>query len=162
MIRSLEQIQLVNTHWADGQLPKSAYSYRRNAFFEMNKWLNERLAISIQGLRRTGKSVLQNQLRDQFVKSKQLDADRYLFYSFESDEFAKLFPPSIIEDLLDLYFSRILNEQAQRINKPVLICLDEVQNVSNWQSVIKRYYDLNPNIKFILTGSSSLYLEHSS
>lgn len=159
---TIEQIQLVNSQWDTSEIPVSQYSYRRTAFFDMKKWLSERLAISIQGLRRTGKSVLQAQLRDEYLKNNQLEPSRYLFYSFESDEFAKLFPPSMLEELLNLYFLRVLNERAQTLNEPVLICIDEIQNISNWQSVIKKYYDLNPNIKFIVTGSSSLYLEESS
>jgi predicted AAA+ superfamily ATPase len=41
----------------------------------------------------------------------------------------------------------------------VYVFFDEIQKVSDWQSKIKIYYDLYPNIKFILSGSSSLYLQ---
>jgi predicted AAA+ superfamily ATPase len=37
--------------------------------------------------------------------------------------------------------------------------LDEIQKVSDWQSKVKIYFDMYPNIKFFLTGSSSLYLQ---
>lgn len=37
--------------------------------------------------------------------------------------------------------------------------LDEIQKLDDWQNKIKHYYDLYPNIKFILSGSSSLFLK---
>ena len=162
MNATLEQIQLLNTHWATNQLTASSYSYRRQVFFQMNKWLEERVAISIQGLRRTGKSVLQEQLRDEYVELYSLTPRQVLFFSFENDDYARLLPTQMLEEVLEIYFSRILNSQAQLLQEHILICIDEVQNVNNWQSVVKRYYDLNPQIKFILTGSSSLYLNDSS
>ena len=36
------------------------------------------------------------------------------------------------------------------------------QNVRAWQKVIKRYYDLNSPIKFIITGPASLFLKDSA
>jgi predicted AAA+ superfamily ATPase len=41
----------------------------------------------------------------------------------------------------------------------VYIFLDEIQKVTDWQSKVKVYFDMYPNIKFFLTGSSSLYLQ---
>lgn len=159
---NIEQIQLVNSHWNLDDLPEPRYSYHRNAFFEIKRWLDEHLAISIQGLRRTGKSVLQQQLSYDFIKNKKIKPLHYLFYSFDNDDFAELLPSEYFYDVLKLYFSRILNQDVQQIKEPVLICIDEIQNIRNWQNVIKQFYDLNENIKFILTGSSSLYLEESS
>lgn len=37
--------------------------------------------------------------------------------------------------------------------------LDEIQKLDDWQNKIKHYYDIYPNIKFILSGSSSLFLK---
>jgi predicted AAA+ superfamily ATPase len=41
----------------------------------------------------------------------------------------------------------------------IYIFLDEIQKIEDWQSKVKIYYDLYPNIKFIVSGSSSLYLK---
>lgn len=36
---------------------------------------------------------------------------------------------------------------------------DEIQYVKNWPSILKQFYDLYPNLKFFVSGSSSLLLK---
>ncbi|MCD6277313.1 AAA family ATPase [candidate division WOR-3 bacterium] len=38
----------------------------------------------------------------------------------------------------------------------MFILFDEIQKVSDWQNKLKIYYDLHPDWKFIITGSSGL------
>lgn len=59
------------------------------------------------------------------------------------------------ESLIDLYLTKILKTTVYKLNTKVYIFLDEIQLIPLWQSIIKRYYDFNPNLKFIVTGSSS-------
>ncbi|MDE1854296.1 MAG: AAA family ATPase [Thaumarchaeota archaeon] len=40
----------------------------------------------------------------------------------------------------------------------VYLMLDEVQYARDWLPVVKKYYDLYPDVKFYLTGSSSLLI----
>ena len=40
----------------------------------------------------------------------------------------------------------------------IYVFLDEIQKHDNWENEIKRYYDLYPKLKFIISGSESLFI----
>ena len=148
-----------NSHWQTLALPKAKHKIRRKLFNRIALQLSSRFALSIQGLRRTGKSVLMDQLVEEYChRHKEIAPDQILRFSFEREDDLDLLPPSELSTLLDLYFRNVLKEHPQSTNRKVLFALDEIQNVRGWQNVIKSYYDLNENFKFLLTGSSSLYL----
>ena len=151
-----------NTHWASGIITKCRFEKQRLLYDTICPWLKQKQIISIEGLRRTGKSVLMQQLKDKFAKDCALSASRFFYFSFELEDLFELLPSSSLEQILHYYFYSILNTHPAEFNTPVLICLDELQNVSGWQSVIKRYYDLNSNIKFIISGSASLFLKEGA
>ena len=159
MFMDQSQIIAFNSHWNDEQLSPPRHTFKRKTFDTLSQHTNDRFILTISGLRRTGKSVLQQQFIHHFCQTvPNFSLKNLLFYSFEIDDRLDLLPSSELKAVLDFFFQRILQQQPQKLNEPVLIALDEVQNVKNWQSVIKTFYDLNPHIKFIITGSSSLYL----
>lgn len=162
MLLNIEQIQELNSHWGTTKVSPCHYELRRTIYSDCLPWLESRQIITLQGLRRTGKSVLLEQLRDQYLQKHNLPAQNLLNFSFDHDDFDNLLPASLLEEVLRFYFARVRNSAAKEITSPTLICLDEIQNVSEWQSVVKRYYDLNPNFKFLISGSSSLYLKDTS
>lgn len=162
MSKALQDLEKYNTHWQTRTWEKSSNAYQRNLFHTLQKHLSSRFMLSIEGLRRTGKSVLQRQLVDSYVQSTNCDLINVMFFTFEVFDDFELLPSSVLEDYLDTYFRQILRVEPQQLNQKVLIAFDEIQNVKNWQAVLKRYYDLSENIKFIVTGSSSLYLHEGS
>lgn len=161
-----EDLFFYNTHWQSGFLPKNQYTTKRKLFEKIVRTIDVRQAITIQGLRRTGKSVLLNQYIEAFYeryqKNPKMSQIQILKYTFEKEDDLDLLPSQELSDLLKLYFQRILKIEPALLNKKVIIALDEIQNVENWQSIIKKYYDINENIKFVLTGSSSLYLKEGA
>lgn len=163
-MQNLDFILKFNPHWQDGDLrAQTLPSFKRKLFSKITKRLDERFILCIQGLRRTGKSILQAQLLEELAgKDKPTPAKNILRYTFENEDILELLPSSELENLLELYFKEILKNHPQKIKERVIIALDEVQNVAHWQSVVKTYYDLNPNFKFIVTGSSSLFLQEGS
>lgn len=145
-----------NPWWKDkGSLPVEKTWPKREAFFEVQKELNLPLMTLLTGLRRTGKTtILRQSIADLIEKG--TNPKRILYFSFEDE----LSPTSTetLEALLEVYLSRVLRQDIFRVKKTVFIFLDEVQFVERWQNILKRYYDLNKNFKFILSGSASTIL----
>ena len=159
---NIQHIQILNQHWQSETEYYCSYKYKRDAFEKIKPWLNTKHIISLSGLRRTGKSTLLSQLREDYAKINKLKNTEHLFFSFENEDRQSLAPVSDLEELLKYYFDNILLTPPSKLKNPILICLDELQNVDSWQKVLKTYYDLSANIKFIISGSSSLYLKESA
>ena len=162
MIVNTEQIYLQNGHWQTDKTIESTHTFRRAFFSKIRSWIDTPLIIAIQGLRRVGKSVLVEQLKDEFIKLKKLRNIHFLNFSFDKDDFLDLYESAELEKLLDYYFTKIINQHAGLVQDEILIVLDEIQNVKGWQRVLKKYYDLNKKIKFIISGSSELFLKDTS
>lgn len=45
------------------------------------------------------------------------------------------------------------------MNEKLYIFFNEIQKAKNWENQLKKYYDLNYNIKFIISGSASLKIK---
>jgi predicted AAA+ superfamily ATPase len=153
------EINRLNHHWANGWSETEEYTIKRKAFKKLENWLQEREIIAIHGLRRTGKSVLLEQLANKLIKEEKVKARNILFFSFDSDDIFDLYPASELQELLNYFFDNIVQTPIKKISKKTLIILDELQNVSGWSKILKTVYDLNSNIKFLISGSASLFLE---
>ena len=158
----ITDILLANTHWKTGRLEPCQYQFQRYLHKSIHSWLSAREIIALHGLRRTGKSVLLSQLAAQYIASKNVAAKQVLLFSFESRDVLEPFPDSELRELLQYFFIRHLNTTPAEATEPLLVVLDEVQNVRNWSAVVKKYYDLAPNIKFLVSGSASLFLATES
>lgn len=149
----LSEILAQNKHWKDH---KSAFEYqkhKRKLFFELVKYLSERQIISVVGLRRTGKTVLLKQLIEHLIVYTAVHPGNILFLSFDE---ALITSKLTLKDYLDVYLEDILKKD---VREDIFIFLDEIQYIDQWQHILKRYYDTHSNIKFIVSGSSSLFLK---
>jgi len=64
-----------------------------------------------------------------------------------------------IEGLLNTFATQTdINFKKEQI----YLFLDEIQKLPNFQNQIKVYYDLYPNIKFVISGSTSFYIRKKS
>lgn len=124
-----------------------------NAFFD--EIINTKQVISLTGLRRVGKSTLIKQAISELFR-KNIEKRQILYFSFDQPTVKE--DTQTLENLLETYFLKILGKETHKINKSVYIFLDEIQLVPFWQDIIKRYYDLNQNLKFVVSGSSSLFI----
>lgn len=122
--------------------------HKRKLYAEIVAYLNKRQILSIVGLRRTGKTVLLKQLiKKLFVTVK---PEAILFLTFDE----AIIPGKItLANYLNEYLEKIAPKKGQ-----LYIFLDEIQYNKKWQHIIKRYYDTDARIKFIVSGSSSLFL----
>lgn len=150
----LEEIYRQNKHWNNENffIELREIKYKRKLFAKILPYLDKRQIISIVGLRRTGKTILLKQIIRYLTKKTK--AKNILFLTFDE----AIFPAGVtLSDYIKVY----LKEVASKNNR-IYIFFDEIQYADKWQHIIKRYYDTEPNIKFIISGSSSLFLKKKS
>ncbi|MBU1110457.1 ATP-binding protein [Patescibacteria group bacterium] len=151
----LKEIFRQNKHWVNhGEFFADIknITVKRDLFDEIKPFLEKRQILSIVGLRRVGKTVLLKQIIQ--ARLQKVDPESIFFLSFDQ---ALLFGKIDLSDYLNAYLSKIAPPK-----KRLWLFLDEIQYAENWQHIIKRYYDTEPRIKFIISGSSSLFLQKKS
>lgn len=137
-----------NKWWINGAVDKSLVGIRRDIFYEINKFIEKRQVLGIRGLRRVGKTTLLMQIIDYLLRNG-IEPYKILYFSFDEEV-------ENLEDVIGTYKKEVLKGE---IKGRIYILLDEIQKLPRWQDQLKIYYDLNPNWKFIITGSSSLKIE---
>lgn len=149
----LREIIAQNKHWKGEKSFFENQKHKRKLFFELAKYLPERQIVSIVGLRRTGKTILLKQLIQNLLEGGNVSAGNILFLSFDE---ALVTSKITLKNYLDTFLEEILKKESQ---ERIYVFLDEIQYIDRWQHILKRYYDANPKIKFIVSGSSSLFLK---
>lgn len=147
-----------NPWWNDGSVDlKFLLTRKRNEFFDIIEKLEEKRILSIIGPRRVGKSVLMYQVIDHLIKKKNVDPKRILFFSGDDPSlfFSK---DDKLSDVIETYFGDVLRESMSDLNEKVYVFIDEVHFIESWQNFLKVYFDRKYNIKFVVTGSSSVHL----
>jgi uncharacterized protein len=145
----LKKLEEFNHWWIEKNVDSAlALEFKRDVYSDMKKELNNRFIISISGLRRVGKTTLMYQLIEDLL-SRGVSLENVFFFSF--DEVNVNF-----SEVIDSY--REFQEKNFRKEK-VYIFLDEIQKCDNWENELKKYYDLYPKLKFIITGSESLFIK---
>jgi len=147
----LAEIYRQNKHWNS---PDEFFAelknikHKRKLFEEIFPYLSKRQIISIVGLRRTGKTIILKQLLEKLMET--VKAEAILFLTFDE----AIMPGKItIANYLNEYLEKIAPKSGS-----IYIFLDEIQYNPKWQHILKRYYDTDTRIKFIISGSSSLFL----
>ena len=141
-------IEKHNFHWYEGFFYN--FQKKRKLFDELVKEINSKQIIAITGLRRTGKTTILKQIIDHLIDKEKVKREYILFYSFDEEQ------PKI-EELIVEYETK-LGKNLLNINK-LYIFLDEIQKLKNWQNQIKYFYDNYANLKFFISGSSSLFIK---
>lgn len=112
----------------------------REIYPEILNWLNEPEIIAISGPRQSGKTTLLRKLADD------LNGEEVVFVNFEDSEQLEAFQRSP-QTFVDLQIKK---------DKKTFFLFDEFQYVKNAGKILKLLFDQYPNVKFIITGSSSL------
>ncbi len=110
---------------------------------EILKWLERKEIIGILGVRRGGKTSLLYLIIKHLLNS--ADKRNILFIKCDDDRVEK---KGLIEKSIEMY-KELLNPKGR-----VFIFIDEVQEVPEWESTLKRIYDLEKNVKFFISGSN--------
>ncbi|MEM5881548.1 MAG: ATP-binding protein [Candidatus Aenigmatarchaeota archaeon] len=139
-----------NEWWETGKVSgKNLETYKRYPFYKILDFIKDRQIILITGLRRVGKTKLLYQIIHNLLENG-VEPKKILYFSFDEETFD-------IKDVLETYKKSILRKDFKDVDK-VYVFFDEVHKCKDWENKIKVYYDLNPNIKFFLSGSASLII----
>lgn len=146
----LDEIIKQNKHWKEKEIGIEQKSFQRKLFADLIGYLSEEQILSVVGLRRTGKTTLMKQLIGYLVNIKKIDPTNILFLSFDE---ALVTSKLTLNKYLDIFLDKTKNADLK------YVFLDEIQYINKWQHILKRYYDTRGNIKFIVSGSSSLFIQ---
>lgn len=140
-----------NPWWVDPKvLAEDPTKPKRDVFpLLWEKICNNDLVTAVTGLRRIGKTTIIKQAINDLLNSG-TDRSKLLYFSFEESILVK--DSGLLEKVIEY----------QLKNKPdgkLYFFLDEIQYVDYWNAIIKKYADAYPRLKFVVTGSSSLFVK---
>ncbi len=141
-------VLLLNPWWKGGGISKElARPYKRAAFGGVMEMLGHRQIIILSGLRRVGKTTLLYQVIERLLED--TEATRLFYFSFDKR----------VHDLTELMdaFAELAGTDWKK--ERVVVCLDEIVKLDGWASQLKLLYDALPNIRFLVSSSSSISLE---
>ncbi len=141
-------ILLLNPWWKGGVLSQElARPYKRAVFRTVMERLAHRQILILTGLRRVGKTTLLYQAIERLLED--IEPTRLFYFSFDKR----------VHDLTELMdaFAGLTGTDWKK--ERVVVCLDEIAKLEDWASQLKLLYDALPNIRFIVSSSSSISLE---
>ncbi len=142
-------LTILDPWWKQGKVSSElAAPYKRKVFSKIKELLKTRQIVVISGLRRVGKSTLMYQMVEDLINSG-VNPENVLYFSFDEKTERPL-------DVLDKY-SELTKVDWKK--EKCFIFFDEVQKTEEWSNKIKIIYDSFPNLKMIVSGSSSFQLE---
>lgn len=124
----------------------------RELLHEVQKWIHRREIIAIKGPRQSGKTTLLEMMKEWLINEKGVRPENIIFLTFEDRENLEKFEENAKE------FIKLFIEKSERY----YFLLDEIHYVRDCGQKLKLLYDLFKNVKFIVTGSSSLELTGST
>jgi len=144
-----EELDKINNWWTLKEVKelKEKKLIKRQAFSKVLEELDANRVIIVTGPRRVGKTVLVKQtIQELLTKTPQ---QNILYYSLD-DPSLFTYSDNLIKDMIDYFMENIAKDGRK------YVFLDETHLYKGWYKWIKSYYDRYDDIKFILTGSSSL------
>lgn len=124
--------------------------FPRTLLDSLMKWIDRPEIFAITGPRQSGKITLLKMLKDFLIVQKGVDPENIKFLNFEDRDLMEKFASSPKE-----FIETLLGENRQ---KRWYIFIDEFQYLPEGGQKLKLLYDTYENIKFAITGSSSLEL----
>lgn len=121
-------------------------TYSRELFKELKKWTNRKEILAVKGPRQAGKTTLMKMLINWLIKEKAIQQERIKFLTFEDLEIQEKFnenPKEFIESFI------------QGKGKHYFV-FDEFHYAIDGGRKLKLLFDTVENVKFLVTGSSSL------
>lgn len=136
--------EIIKTILFDWQTKKLPDVLPRAIDLEQYLGLKPRKIITLTGFRRSGKTYLSLGLAQKLLQV--LDRQEVIYINFEDERI-----PLRTDFLTDL-----LPTIKETFNcPPRFLFLDELQNIPQWSKWLRRVYDENEDITFLVTGSSS-------
>jgi hypothetical protein len=140
-----------NPHWLTRQISRTGFI--RDAFDNFcQHLLTQKLIVTLSGPRRSGKTFLMQQSMGWLSENHNISLANICYFQFSGSQNDK----QIISGIVDIFCKKYA-EKGQKY-----IFLDEVQYIDYWQDQLKSIYDLSPDLKFVLSGSTSLFYRQKS
>lgn len=130
-------------------------NYSKNQYFErdllkeLKKWIDREEIIALKGPRQAGKTTLLRMLERWIREEKRVDSEHISFLTFEDRDLRDKFsqdPKTFLRSLVP--------QKRERF----YLFIDEFQYAQDGGQKLKLLYDIFENVKFIISGSSSLEL----
>lgn len=122
---------------------------RENYLKKIRGFYNSDLIKILVGIRRCGKSIILEQIRNELRTEYKVDSEHIIFINFEFIEF---------EELLDYRKLNCYIKDKIKDEKKYYLFLDEVQNVDAFEKVVNSLRATVKNLSIFLTGSNSKML----
>lgn len=122
---------------------------RENYLKKIRGFYNSDLIKILVGIRRCGKSIILEQIRNELRTEYKVDSEHIIFINFEFIEF---------EELLDYRKLNSYIKDKIKDDKKYYLFLDEVQNVDAFEKVVNSLRATVKNLSIFLTGSNSKML----
>lgn len=106
---------------------------------------NKNMIKVLTGVRRSGKSVLLESIKDELIKNG-VKEENILLINFELSEYFDLNNIKKLEEFI--------NKNTQNIEGKIYLLFDEIQEVQNWEKLINSYH-AKGNYDIYITGSNS-------
>ena len=132
------------------QFPEDRY-IERDIFAKLMEEQEKKRITVVLGSRQVGKTFLMGKIIEKLLSEKNVDPKQIFYFNFDAFNLIDL-----VENDLD-FFDFIRSYGLA--NKRAYIFLDEAQRITEVGILIKRYYDLGLDIKFTVSGSSSLQIK---
>lgn len=136
--------------WRNGLGVKKFVWVEREIFKEVEKWVEEEEIIVITGARQVGKTTMLRALINFLITKKDVSPRNIFYFNLDSLSLLEFF-----EDPAELV--KFIKSQAEN-NKKIYVFIDEFQRITEAGLFLKFIYDLGTDIKFIISGSSSLQI----
>jgi len=144
----LKVLTAYNQWWKTGILnPKMSKSYKRFAFYEAMKRLEQRdlrRIVVLTGARRVGKTTIQYQMIEELL-SRGVAPQKIVYISMDHP----MLKLAGFNEILECYHENIYAEQD------CYYFFDEVQYAQDWDKWLKLIYDTQPDTQVVATGSAS-------
>lgn len=146
-----------NSWWETGKAREALLErVPRDLFPELLSTLPERQILMLKGPRRVGKTSLMYHLIDHLLSSSV--PPQNIFYLLMDDPLIQN-REKIFSEIISFYEKNILGKPFYESKEKLYFFLDEIVKIPNWELYLKKYYDQKYPIKFIVSSSSSAFLE---
>lgn len=129
----------------DAGIKRPEYIQKIYPYFERKE------ILVLKGIRRSGKSTLIKQLMAELV-SNGVDEKQILYLTLDDYNFGNDLNINLFEDVFNAY------KDYSKNKKKTYFFIDEAQKIEGWEKWVRTKYDLDENIKFIVSGSSASLL----
>ncbi|MDI6751856.1 MAG: ATP-binding protein [bacterium] len=121
----------------------------------LRKHLFQKGIVVLLGSRQVGKTSLLLRLMLYLLEEKNISPSQIVYFDLEF--------PQVLSEINNLYgddFLNLLGARGVNTKKPAFIFIDEIHYLDNPSSFLKVLYDHYPQLKLIVSGSSSLQIKH--